>query len=483
MIFAAILGLPFAIAIWLAILFKWQRAIWMLILFVPFGSGIALMLRPNPFGPLLKDFLFVLPLYAVFVLFHMREFRNARIPNPISLMLVLFGAIVLLQTFNPSMRDMVAGAVGIKIWLLYIPLAYLVSAMIIRAEDLVGFLRVATAVAVIPCGIGILQFSMSATVGYEITMTMFYGGNAAAATQNFTTFQMGTDFYRIPSTFSFVTQYSGYALMMLAVAYMHQSVEPNPGWRLFSQIATGLIFVAAILSGARSNFLFAPMLLLVILFLDAKLKRIALWLIVGPFVMITTLNVVGLDVFTIAGKTGGLVNEYGSDLIIPDLIRSLVNSPLGQGVGTNTGASRNLMSASEIAALQPMIEGYYSKAIIELGIPGLIILLAILTSLSLYGLGIHRRMRDPMARSCSAAITGFIIVMAIHSFKGWQIDLDPINVWYWILVGILFRLPELRFDQLAAARKQAELQKNNPQARRGRQRGPRRTPGAVRYRR
>lgn len=485
MTFAAILGLPFVLAIWVAILGKWQRALWMLILYVPFGSGIALMLRPNPFGALFKDFLFVLPVYAVFLLFHMREFRNVRIPNPISLMFVLFAAVVLLQMFNPSMRDLVAGAVGIKVWLLYIPLAYLASAMIIRAEDLVGILRAATAVAIIPCGIGILQFIMSTAIGYEVTMTMFYGHNAGAATQNFTTFQMGTDFFRIPSTFSFVTQYSGFALMMLAVTYMHQSVEPHPGWRLFAQIATGVIFIAAILSGARSNFLFAPMLLLVILFLDAKLKRLALWLIVGPFVMITTLNVAGLDVFTIANKTGGLVTNYGSDLIIPDLIKSLTNFPLGQGVGTNTGASRNLMSASEIALLQPMIEGYYAKAIVELGIPGLIILLAILTSLSFYGLGIHQRLRDPMARSCSAAITGFIIVMAIHSFKGWQIDLDPINVWYWILVGILFRLPELRFDQLAEARKQAELEKNNPQARRGRQRGPRRAPrpGPVRYRR
>lgn len=483
MMFAAIFALPFVLAVWLAILFKWQRAVWMLILFLPFGGGLALMLRPNPFGPLIKDFLFVLPLYAIFVLFHLRELRNARIPNPVSLLIVLFSAVVLLQTFNPSMRDLVAGAVGIKIWLLYIPLAYLVSAMIIRAEDLVGFLRAATAVAVIPCGLGILQFMMSSTLGYEVTMSMFYGSNAAAATQNFTLFKMGAEFYRIPSTFSFVTQYSGFTLLMLAVTYMHQSIEPHLGWRLFARIVVGLVFVAALLSGARANFLFAPLLLLTILFLDAKLKRIALWLVFGPFVMITTLNVVGLDVFTIADRTGGLVNEYGSDLIIPDLIKSLVNYPLGQGVGSNTGASRNLMSPAEIALLQPMIEGYYAKSIIELGIPGLIILLAILTSLSLYGVGIHRRLRDPMARSCAAAITGFIIIMAIHSFKGWQVDLDPINIWYWILVGILFRLPELHFEKLAEARKLAELEKQNPQARRRTRSGPNNLRGAARYRR
>lgn len=479
MIAVAILGLPVVLAIWIAILSKWQRGLYMLVVYLPFASGIAVLLRPNPFGALFKDFLFVLPVYAVFILLHMRDFRHVRIPTPLTLMFVAFAAIILLQMFNPSVKDVVAGAIGIKVWLLYIPLAYLASAMITRTEDLLALLRLATAVSLIPCGLGILQFSMSSTVGYQETMTLFYGSNAAAVTQNFAEFNMGASFFRIPSTFSFVTQYSGYALMMLAVTYMHQSVDPNPGWRLFAKIMTGVVFVAAILSGARSNFLFAPMLLFVILFLDAKLTRMAIWLLLGPFIMITTLQTAGLDVFTVADRTGGLVSTYGSDLVIPDLINSLVNFPFGQGVGTNTGASRNLMSPSQIAAMPPMIEGYYAKSIIELGIPGLIILLAILFSIAVYALGIHRKSQDPMARSCSAAITGFIIIMAVHSFKGWQIDLDPINVWYWLLVGILFRLPDLKFDALAQARRLAEQEKRRQRTRRPQRRGTS-APGTTR---
>ena len=209
MIGMALIGLLVALAVWVAILSKWQRGVMMLILFLPFGSGLALMLRPNPFGALVKDFLFVLPIYAVFLIFHMREFQNSRIPTPITLMFVTFGGLVLLQMFNPSVLNVISGAIGVKVWLMYIPMAYLASAMIIRAEDMIGLLRAATTVAVIPCGIGILQFGMSSTIGYEETMTMFYGNNAAAATQGFAAFNLGADFYRIPSTFSFVTQYSG----------------------------------------------------------------------------------------------------------------------------------------------------------------------------------------------------------------------------------------------------------------------------------
>jgi hypothetical protein len=473
MIAFAILGLPMVLGIWIAILSKWQRGLYMLVLYLPFASGIAVMLRPNPFGALLKDFLFVLPVYVVFILLHMRDFRHVRIPAPLTLMFVAFSAVVLLQMFNPLVQDVIVGAIGIKVWLLYIPLAYLASAMITRIEDLLALLRAATAVSLIRCSLGLLQFSMSSTIGYEETMTLFYGSNAAAVTQNFAEFNMGAKFFRIPSTFSFVTQYSGYTLLMLAITYMHQSVDPHMGWRLFAKIMTGVVFIAAILSGARANFLFAPMLLFVILFLDAKLTRMAIWLLLGPFIMITTLQTAGLDVFTVADRTGGLMSEYGSDLVIPDLINALVNFPLGQGVGTNTGPSRNLMSPSQIALMPPMIEGYYSKSIIELGILGLIILLAILFSIALYALGIHRRSQDPMARSCSAAITGFIGIMAVHSFKGWQIDLDPINVWYWLFVGIQFHLPELKFDALAQARRLAEQEKQQQRTRRPNTRGRR----------
>lgn len=478
MIFAIMVGVPVVFILWLAILQKWQRGVTMLLIYLPFAIGIALILRPNPFGAVLKDFLFVLPVYAVFILLHLREARHARIPKPLTLMLVVFAALVFLQTFNPSVRDLIAVAIGIKVWLLYIPLAWLVSAMIIRAEDLVALLRVTTALAVIPCGLGIFQFALASTVGYEDTMTLFYGSKAADATQSFTQFDMGARFFRIPSTFSFGALYAGYTLTMLAISYMHQSVEPNPGWRLFAKIMTGVVFIAAILSGARSNFLFAPMLLLTILFLDAKLTRMAIWLLFGPLIMIATLQTFGLDVFIIADETGGLVSEYGSDLVLPQIINSLVNAPLGLGVGTNTGASRVLMSPAEAALLPPMLEGYYAKAVFELGVPGLLLLLMIIVSIAGYGWGIHRKLVDPMARSCSAAILGFIFMIAVHSFKGWQIDLDPVNVWYWVLIGILFRLPELRFEHLVEARRRAEMEKRNTHPRRRN----RRVPGTARHR-
>ena len=455
---ALMIGVPATLAVWLAMFVRWQRGIYYLVAFVPYAGIFTLMLRPNPLGVLLKDFLIVLPLYAVFFLLHTRELRRAHIPNAITLLTVVFGALVLLQIFNPALRSIVVGAVGAKVWLLYIPLAYLASAQMRTPEDLVRLMRLAMAVAVFPCALGIFEFILSSSIGYAPAMALIYGRNAEAVTQGFTLFNMGSDFFRIPSTFTYVTQYSGFTLMMVAVTYIHLSIESNWTWRIFSRVMMGVILIACLLSGARSNFVFTPMLLMTILFLDAKLTRLALGLVFGPLVMVTTLQVAGIDVLRLLGATTDLTQSYGEDLVLPGLIKSLTNNPLGAGTGMNTGGAVALMSQNQLATTT-MIEGYYAKAVVELGFPGLMLLLLIIGGLILYGLQLRARLRDPMAKTCASAIVAFLIVMAVHSFKGWQVDLDPINVWYWILVGILFSLPQMQFTEIRERRRRMEAER------------------------
>ena len=212
-----------------------------------------------------------------------------------------------------------------------------------------------------------------------------------------------------------------------------------------------LVVAASMLSGSRGNWLFTPLLFLMILLIDAKLTRLAIGLIFGPVLMMATVYAAGIDIFLAFESTAGLTREYGQDLVIPDLIRALTNSPLGSGTGINTGGATNMMSEFE-RATTVMTEGYYAKAIIELGIPGLILVIMIIATLILFGLNLRHRLRDPKARSCAAAITAFLIVIGMHSFKGWLVDLDPINVWYWILAGILFALPRIRLEDLSQPR-------------------------------
>ena len=96
-LYAILLGLPVALAIWLAILLKWQRGIYMLVAFMPYAGVVTLILRPSPLGSLVKDFLIILPTYAIFFLLHTAELRRVRIPHALTLLLLSFAGLVLLQ--------------------------------------------------------------------------------------------------------------------------------------------------------------------------------------------------------------------------------------------------------------------------------------------------------------------------------------------------------------------------------------------------
>ncbi len=480
MLIGIMAGVPVLLALWLAIFLDWRRGIWMLLLYLPVAGVVTLALRPNPAGTLFKDLLFLLPTYVVFGLLHLHELRNTRVPQTMTFLFMALATLVLLQLFNPNITRIVIGLVGVKVWLFYLPLVYLAGAFFRTPDDLVKLLRVCVAMALIPCGVGLLEFILSSTIGFKPTMIMIYGSQASAATQKFGSFFMGAEFFRIPSTFTYVTQYSGYCLTMIPLTYMYIAVEPDARWRSFGRFMQGFVFVACMLSGARANFFFAPLLFLTILFLDAKLKRMAIGLVFAPIVMVSTLNIAGLDVLGVFDATGGLVSSYGSDLVIPELIEAILGNAFGQGVGMNTGQAMNIMTQKELALVHN-IEGFYSKSAIELGFAGLMIVVMIFAALNLYGFSLRTRLKDPIARTLSAAILAFIMIMTVHNGKGWQIELDPINVWFWLLVGLLFRLPFLDFSELARRRGEADAEvEMRKQRRRRRVPRPRGAPAPTR---
>ena len=138
------------------------------------------------------------------------------------------------QAEKRVMTNFAVGMVGVKVWVLYLPMLYISAAFFSSAEVLRGVLRLCAVLAVISCSLGLTQFVLGQIIGYEQVMTMMYGGAASGATQNFASFNMGAEFFRIPSTFSFPAQYAGFCLVMMPVIYMLQTIETEPRWRTFA---------------------------------------------------------------------------------------------------------------------------------------------------------------------------------------------------------------------------------------------------------
>jgi hypothetical protein len=443
----AIAGLLF-IALYAAILTRWQLGIYGLLIYLPLAGVVTLALYPWGGPPILnpvlyKDWLFVVPAYLGFLAAIVM--RRERFPHlarlPMRLLLAL-SVLVIAQMANPNVANLLMALIGTKVWLFYIPLYFLTAALLVSRRQLIFLLRLMLVVAIVPCAIGIAEFALGRLYGHLTVMEAIYRPLAPEAQQGFTVYEVGGGLLPrgTPSTFTSVTQFFGYLLSMLVPCYAVWRTDPSPRWRRWGH--SMLIFVAlnAMLTGARSAFVFVPLLLLLAFGLDrgvAGLLR-ALALVggmLGGALLLLSMRAIGLF-----EHVADLFVTYAQGTAYGLLVQALVSAPLGNGTGTNTGPARYALPDP---ASYSALENYYAKAVYELGIPGLLLILALFGALIWQGFRVRRQLQDPALRPYAAALLAFFVTIALNSFKGWAMDLDPINVNFWLFAGVLARLPYL----------------------------------------
>ena len=432
-------------------IYRWQWAFLALLVFLPFAGAVILVFQDAKVALLLKDVAFVLPCYLGLFLFATGQLRHATIPKAIILPLAFFVFIVLAQTVNPNLANGLVALIGVKVWLLYIPLMMVAAAYITTPWRLVILLRVLTATAVLPCLLGLTQWALAATIGYVDAISLFYGEAGYGATQGYTTFQYGGTFYRIPSTFSFSTQYFSFLLAMLPVTYATLRCDPSIRWRQAARVIFILVIVAGFLCGSRSAFIFVPMTLVLLYVVDGRLTGVLGLLCMLPVLLFGSLYLGGLDPLQVLTRTQELAGTYSGGLVIDSLKTALFEFPLGAGTGMNTGPARHAFDGSEATGLSG-IESYYAKTIWELGIPGLLALIAFLLAVLLICLRNRRQLSNPGLISVQMAFLVYFIIMIINSAKGWILDVDPNNIYFWVFLGLICKLPMIEPRPVGAGR-------------------------------
>ena len=244
-------------------------------------------------------------------------------PQTVLLSMGFLGVLVLLQTMNPGILHWMVAAIGAKVWLFYMPLIFVSGAFIAKREDLIKLLRVMVGIGIVPCLVGLLQWFGSATIGYEATISAFYGQAAANATQGFASFDYGGTYYRIPSTFTFTSQYFGYTMGMVVMAYALLRIDPSPKWQRFALVMIGVFVVASILSGARGALVFIPMLLVFTVFLDRRLKGIFAGVVIMPIVVVGALYLGGINPLEMFTATQRLVGLYSESMLYQNVVDTI----------------------------------------------------------------------------------------------------------------------------------------------------------------
>ncbi|TWT05752.1 hypothetical protein [Reyranella sp. CPCC 100927] len=449
-----LLASPLVLAFWAGILINWRWGVYGLVAYTPFTGLIVALLYPSPLGPLVRDVGVVLPLYLAFFLMG-RQAHYGRVPGVLYVTYALLVLVVLFAAANPAVPNMMVAGIGVKVWLSYIPLL-IVGASFVRTElDLRDFLRAVLVTAWIPWTVGIFLFLCASFADYETYARMIFGAYAPLATSDFGSFSgYGAKLYRIPGTFQYNSQYGVFCYFMLFPMFMLLAIERDRTWRAFIWLSMFVGLVAGFTSGARGNFLFMPLIFLIVQFFKFRAGGLVQGIIGIGGGLILAFSLSGFDSSKIYGEVGNLTASYGKDLAVGGMLEAMERGGIfGRGVGANTGAARHGFDPSTAALLTAeggMVENYYAKSMVELGAVGFIILVACLVLAVFACLRVQFRLKPGPLRdvaACGTAMTAFVVLVSV---KGWALDTEPLNYYYYLTVGFVFALPYVERRSMAA---------------------------------
>jgi hypothetical protein len=433
---------------------NWRWAVYGLLLYLPV-SGIIVVLTYSTtnLAVLIKDFVFVIPAYAGFYLAARQ--RGWRVPGAPIVAIGALAFLVLVESFRPSLPNPLVALIGMKVWLFYIPLLFLGYHFIESRDNLQAALGVMTAIAMVPATIGIVE-AIAIYGGHADQVYSFYGSAAASVTQQFTQQDyLGGGFSRrIPSTFSFETQYFTFVVSMLAVVYAW--------WRLSKHWVRGaaafsVLLVAGFTTGARGAFLMIPFLVVLIVFFEGRLRRGALAMLAVASTLLATVALFGANPIAVLSRAFeiGLSETQGN--LLTDAKTAFEHASLGLGTGYSTLSTRYAL-VGQIDA-RYVSEAWWAKVILELGVVGLAAVVILFAQLVGRAYRAHRRMADPGLRAFSAAMIAFLVWNMVYFTKGSYIDVDPINVYFWLFAGMLLRAGHLG-GEVSVARASATIRMN-----------------------
>ena len=374
-------------------LHNWRWSLLGLLLYFPF-SGVAEQVAPSAssYEVLAKDFLFVLPCYLGFFVGMISSRNSGSRPRwpPSSLLLPLSLAVfwTLIEVLNPNLPSRLVGLIGLKVWLLYVPFAWIAYSAVAKPETLVRPLKIVLAAGWIPALLGIVQ-ALFLDSGHTDPMTFLYSRGLQLLQPNQGGEPLGGGFYfiRIRSTLPFVTQYYVLMATMFLLSWVLLG-DGRPGSRgaerrgLFSIFSCILFLLATLLSGENGAVLLIPPLLPLLYLLNGKkMWGIGTMIVVGGVAW--ALLAAGHNPYA---KLLSTASSTGTRELSESLSREQVyawSSPwVGVGVGGDTSTAFRYGGLAGTAYVST--ESWLSRLRDELGIPGMVLWLAVMLAALLH---------------------------------------------------------------------------------------------------
>ena len=354
---------------------------------------------------------------------------------------------------NPALPHPVVGLLGLKAYLLYVPLAFLVPRMFTSREKLVAFLKWYAVIALPVAALGAMQFvdsdPESAINIYAWDEKTMEAAGADMTVANFLD-SAGASYVRITGPFSYL---SGMAIYLPAVFALllglisQRRLRPLPkGFRWIYHVALAAVVTTAFMTGSRGAVLNLAVIALIFYALASKkdLFRRFRQAAVGALLV-----AVALTVFFPQAYDALYTRAFGGEHQIEEgqgRIEEAFRLPLdeaayagafGYGVGATQNATPALMNKLNLPFMGERIpigyEAESGRVMLELGVVGYLLHLLVRLSLLATLLYACFNIRDAGAKSLAVAA---LAALVFPLFLGGAVTQHTQNVFQWFLVGI-----------------------------------------------
>lgn len=392
----------------------------------------------------LKD-LVLLGAYFRYFIFRGKD-RFFPISNtPINIAIFVSAGWCIFQSLNPNLGSFVAGLLGLRAYLFYIPLIWITPSLFDSEEDLYKFLR-SHLLLVIPIGIlGIVQFFSPVTS----PLNQYAPGiTVSVATFGFA----GTSTVRITGTFSYINSYQGYLSACFALLLPLVFKKQPPLWKILTLVEIFFVTLNSLMTGSRTPVITAA--LLAFGFWGIRTLRqpetTLIWLgRLLPFMTIAASA--ALIVFqpvieafwTRSTKANDLAERIALTFANPFELSQYTELD-GYGTGAThpgTAALRNLLNLPPGTKLPVELELEIPRVALEIGPIGLVLWYGLRLGLIGALASVFLRLKKPFFQDL--ALSACLLQMIL--FTGQMVFHHIFAIYYWFMSSFIFLLPWLEY--------------------------------------
>lgn len=453
-----------ACAIGVAILRSWRTGFYFFLIWMLFedlvrkymGNNLALF-----FG---KDILLLLVYFSFF-----RDVRLGRAKSfrpPFLLFLSLFFWLGLLEVFNQNSPSILYGVLGMKTYFYYIPLMFVAYGLIRTDQDLRKFLVTNIVLAGVIGGLGIAQAILGNSFLNPATLSpdLQYLGDLSKVSP------LSGEVFGLPSSvFVSSGRFAAYLIIAFIVvmgtaAYF---ILHTKQYRKLVFVALAVIGVATLLSGSRTaaTFVASSALALSAGFLwGAPWRQRQAHRLVRVLRRSVIFGALGLAaIFLIFPEQAGSRLAFYSETLNPDSsayqgstrawtypmgnLQVALDNPhwaIGNGIGT---ASLGTQYVDRLVGKRPLygVEEGFGTMIVEMGILAPFLWILWSAAMLYYLWKVVRKLRETRLFPIGFAFfwCAFLVLYPLTYLTIAVYENYVCNIYVWILVGIVFRLPQL----------------------------------------